>query len=98
MLIFEHGWRPTDDSMNNVCSTACCSDFLVPNYFETSLNEIEAKKMLDVKFDDGGKVVYIAEEVSSGLLEMWAMGPIAGIAGLIVLLTGAIVFRGALGP
>ena len=84
--------------MNNVFSTACSSDFLVPDYFETSLKEIEARKMSDVTFDDGAKVVYIAEEVSSGLLETWAMGPIAGIAGLIVLLTGAIVFRGALGP
>ena len=53
--------------------------------------------MSDIKFNDV-KVVYIAKEVLSRLLETWAMGPIAGITGLIVLLMGALVFCRALGP
>ena len=56
MLIFEHGWQPADDSMNNVFSTACSLVFLVPNYFEMSLKEIEAQKIYNIKFNDKSNV------------------------------------------
>ncbi|KAL7536950.1 hypothetical protein ACHAXR_007506 [Thalassiosira sp. AJA248-18] len=84
-------------SMNNVFSTACNSDFLVPEYFETSLKEIEARNPADLKFKELEKVIYVTEE-SASRLDSWALGPVAGIAGLIVLLMGAFVFRRALGP
>ena len=38
------GGRPADDSLGNVFSTACSLEFLVPDYFETSVKEIEARK------------------------------------------------------
>jgi hypothetical protein len=92
------GGRPVADisSLTNVYSTACSAGSGLPDYFETSLKEIEARSVGDVKFKEVGSVTYLAEE-SRGL-ESWAMGPIAGIAGLIVLLAGAFVFRRALGP
>jgi len=85
-------------SLNNVFSTACSSGFLAPDYFETDLKEIQALKVSDVEFNQKvGNVVYITEEDVGGL-QSWAMGPVAGIAGLIVLLLGVLVFRRALGP
>jgi len=84
-------------SMGNVFSTACQSDFLVPDYFETSLQEIEARDLSDVKFESRDAVVFVTEESRSGI-DSWAVGPIAAIAGFIILLMGAFVFRRALGP
>lgn len=85
-------------SLNNVFSTACSGGFLAPDYFETDLKEIQALKVSDVEFNQKvGNVVYITEEDVGGL-QSWAMGPVAGIAGLIVLLLGVLVFRRALGP
>lgn len=84
--------------VDGVFSTACSSGFLTPEYFETDLKDIQARKVSEVEVNGvGGEVVYIAEGGGSGL-EPWAMGPVAGIAGLIVLLIGALVFRRALGP
>ena len=76
--------------MNNIFSKACSSDFLVPDYFETSLKEIEACKVSKVKFEGSNKVVYVAKDDNGGGLESWATGPIAGIVGLIVLLMGIV--------
>ncbi len=42
-------------------------------------------------------MVYVRKE-SRGQLATWALGPVAGIVGLIVLLIGTLVFRRALGP
>lgn len=86
-------------STEDVFSTACSSGFLAPDYFETDLQDIQAKKVTEVKLKGNalGGVKYTAMEDAGGL-EPWAMGPVAGIAGLIVLLTGALVFRRALGP
>ena len=80
--------------MTNVFSTACSSQMLVPEYFETSLKEIETLDISEVK-KFFGDVTYLA---SDGGLDSWAVGPVAGLAGLIVLLMGAFVFRRALGP
>jgi len=85
------------ESMSNVFSTACQSDFLVPDYFESSLSEIVARKVSDIKFGDRDEILFVAQEARSGI-DSWAMGPIAAIAGLIILLMGAFVFRRALGP
>mmetsp|Transcript_33036 Transcript_33036/g.69326 ORF Transcript_33036/g.69326 Transcript_33036/m.69326 type:complete len:604 (-) Transcript_33036:674-2485(-) len=83
---------------DDVFSTACSSGFLAPDYFETDLKEIQALKVSEVEFKQKvGNVVYIAEEDAGGL-QSWAMGPVAGIAGLILLLLGVLVFRRALGP
>jgi len=85
-------------SLDNVFSTACSSGFLAPDYFETDLKEIQALKVSNVEFNQKlGNVVYIAES-DDGRMQPWAMGPVAGIAGLIVLLLGVLVFRRALGP
>ena len=77
----------------NVFSTACSSDFLVPQYFETSLKEIETRELSEVQ-----KLFGDATYVASDGLDSWAMGPVAGLSGLIILLMGAFVFRRALGP
>ena len=52
------------------------------------------RRVLDVKFRERDEIVFVAEEARSGI-DSWAMGPIAG---LIVLLMGAFVFRRALVP
>ena len=91
------GGRPTTtggvSSNGNVFSTACSSDFLVPPYFETSLKEIETREISEVQ-----KLFGDATYDASDGLDSWAMGPVAGLSGLIILLTGAFVFRRALGP
>ena len=88
--------------LDKVFSTACSTGVLAPEYFKSDLKEIRARKVSEVSsLKDaggvGGNVLYIAEEDAGGL-ESWAMGPVAAIAGLIVLLVGALVFRRALGP
>lgn len=86
------------EQRGDVFSTACSSDLLVPEYFETNLKEIEARDLSGLgAFGDRGDVTYLAEE-SRGALDAWAVGPVAAVAGLIVLLMGAFVFRRALGP
>ena len=91
------GGRPTTtggvSSNGNVFSTACSSDFLVPQYFETSLKEIETRELSEVQ-----KLFGDATYDASDGLDSWAMGPVAGLSGLIILLMGAFVFRRALGP
>ena len=81
--------------MDNVFSSACSTDLLVPEYFETSLHEVGAR---DAKnpFGGLGPVVYGAKE-ESRLLQDWTVGPVAGLTGLIVLLAGLFVFRCVLG-
>ena len=78
----------------NVYSTACSSQLLVPEYFETGLKDIETLDVSEVK-NFFGDVTYLA---SDGGLDSWAVGPVAAIAGLIILLIGAFLFRRALGP
>jgi len=84
-------------SRDNVFSTACSSNLLVPEYFETSLKEIEAKKVEDVVFFKPKEITYYEEEYDP-VFESWAVGPVAAIAGLIVLLAGFLLFRRALRP
>mmetsp|Transcript_1786 Transcript_1786/g.3618 ORF Transcript_1786/g.3618 Transcript_1786/m.3618 type:complete len:774 (-) Transcript_1786:263-2584(-) len=93
------GARPVDglEALDNVYSTACSTQASLPDYFETSLKEIKARKVTEVASFGSNNVVFVREEDKGGL-EPWAMGPVAGIAGLIVLLVGALVFRRALGP
>ena len=93
------GGRPVSTSggeIKNVFSTACSSDFLVPQYFETSLKDIETRDLSEVQKWANG-VTFLSSDDSSGL-DSWAMGPVAGLTGLIVLLMGVLVFRRALGP
>jgi len=82
-------------SRDNIFSTACSSNHLVPEYFETSLQAIEAKKVEDVVFFKPKEITYYEEEYDP-LFELWAVGPVAAIAGLIVLLVGFLLFRRAL--
>jgi len=80
------------NSMDNVYSTACSTELFVPQYFETSLKEVKAR--------DASSVTELGIVVTSndGILESWAVGPVAFVAGLIVLLIGLFVFRRAIGP
>ena len=92
------GGRPVSTSggeIKNVFSTACSSDFLVPPYFETSLKDIETRDLSEVQKWVSG-VTFLSSDDSG--LDSWAMGPVAGLTGLIVLLMGVFVFRRALGP
>jgi len=92
------GGRPANvqdsSNINNVFSTACSTNTFVPDYFET-IKEVEARSSKDLN-SVFGDIIYVAEDGSG--LDSWAMGPVAGIAGLIVMLMGAFVFRRALGP
>ncbi|KAL7532453.1 hypothetical protein ACHAWF_004141 [Thalassiosira exigua] len=93
------GGRVTDISeleQGDVFSTACSSDLKVPEYFETSLKEIEARRV-EVKAGPSIGALTFTEGNSGGLAP-WAAGPVAGLSGLVVLLAGAFVFRRALGP
>mmetsp|Transcript_33334 Transcript_33334/g.80621 ORF Transcript_33334/g.80621 Transcript_33334/m.80621 type:complete len:774 (-) Transcript_33334:271-2592(-) len=94
--------KPSDISAPNsglkTFSTACSSNFLVPDYFEKSLKEIEARDLSEVGFADRDMSARSSDEERAGGLKPWAMGPVAGLAGLIVLLAGALVFRRAIGP
>jgi hypothetical protein len=83
-------------SLDNIYSTACSSDLKLPDKFETSLKEIEARSTDDLGLKISNNIK--AAEESSGGMEAWATGPVAAIAGMIVLLMGAFVFRRALGP
>ena len=87
--------RPANDigSMNNVFSTACSSEELLPEYFETSLKEIGT---VEVANSDGMPTEYVA--IGDDGMAPWAMGPVAAITGLIIILMGAFVFRRAIGP
>ena len=86
------------DSLDDVFSTACDSGALVPQYFETELAEIKAFEGSEARFwEVFSGVEYIDEEVARRL-DDWAVGPVAGIAGLIVLLAVLFVFRRTLGP
>jgi len=89
----KRGQKKDLDEMDNVYSTACGAELLVPDYFETSLKEVGAR---DAKDPFKGFTVTIRAE-EARLLADWAVGPVAGIAGLIVLLAGFFVFRRALG-
>ena len=76
-------------------SKACSSNKVLPIYFETSLKEIEAKSIREVRVGGDEMIIFANEDRA---LEGWAMGPVAAIAGLIALLVGAFVFRRAIGP
>mmetsp|Transcript_4969 Transcript_4969/g.10434 ORF Transcript_4969/g.10434 Transcript_4969/m.10434 type:complete len:883 (+) Transcript_4969:271-2919(+) len=82
---------------DSVFRTACAQGNNLPNYFETSLKQIQARQVseLDSLADYSDSIIYMNEEAR---LESWAMGPIAALAGMIVLLMGAFVFRRAMGP
>lgn len=81
---------------NNIYSTACSTDLFVPQYFETSLKEIGARDVND-PFEQLYNVVSYAQK-EGGMLESWAIGPVAGLAGMIMLLLGLLLFRRAIGP
>lgn len=80
---------------NNLFSVACAQEKVLPPYFETSLKEIEAKDIAEVRFQEVGPVDDVDE---GGPLPQWALGPVAANAGLIALLVGAFIFRRAIGP
>jgi hypothetical protein len=86
----------SDVSSLDTYSTACSSALKLPDKFETSLKEIEARSTDDLGLKIGN-IIMAAEESGSGM-DAWATGPVAAIAGLIVLLMGGFVFRRALGP
>ena len=75
---------------------SCAEARMLPSYFETSLKELKARKVSEVKAELYG-VEYVANENRGGLAP-WAIGPVAGFTGLIALLMGVFVFRRALGP
>ena len=77
-------------------STACSSALKLPDKFETSLKELEARSTDDLGLKISNNIM--AVEDSSGGMDAWATGPVAAIAGLIALLMGGFVFRRALGP
>mmetsp|Transcript_16993 Transcript_16993/g.24003 ORF Transcript_16993/g.24003 Transcript_16993/m.24003 type:complete len:740 (+) Transcript_16993:138-2357(+) len=81
--------------MGGVFRQSCSENNILPSYFETSLKELKARKVSEVKAELYGDV-YVASE-NRGLAS-WAIGPVAGFAGMIALLMGVFVFRRALGP
>jgi hypothetical protein len=81
--------------MGGVFRQSCAEAKFLPSYFETSLKELKARKVSEVKAELYGDV-YVANE-NRGLAS-WAIGPVAGFAGMIALLIGVFVFRRALGP
>jgi hypothetical protein len=81
--------------MGGVFRQSCAEAKFLPSYFETSLKELKARKVSEVKAELYGDV-YVANE-NRGLAS-WAIGPVAGFAGMIALLMGVFVFRRALGP
>ena len=81
--------------MGGVFRQSCAEDKFLPSYFETSLKELKARKVSEVKAELYGDL-YVASE-NRGLAS-WAIGPVAGFAGMIALLMGVFVFRRALGP
>ena len=81
--------------MEGVFRQSCAEAKFLPSYFETSLKELKARKVSEVKAELYGDV-YVANE-NRGLAS-WAIGPVAGFAGMIALLMGVFVFRRALGP
>ena len=82
--------------MGGVFRQSCSENNVLPSYFETSLKELKARKVSEVKDELYGKRVYEASE-NRGLAS-WAIGPVAGFAGMIALLMGVFVFRRAIGP
>lgn len=82
--------------MGGVFRQSCSENNILPSYFETSLKELKARKVSEVKAELYGDV-YVASENRGGLAS-WAIGPVAGFAGMIALLMGVFVFRRALGP
>jgi len=81
--------------MGGIFRQTCAESKFLPSYFETSLKELKARKVSEVKAELYGDV-YVANE-NRGLAS-WAIGPVAGFAGMIALLMGVFVFRRALGP
>lgn len=87
-------------SLDNVFSKACSSGFLAPVYFETHLADVqlgkasEAKPWVKHKWNGGDDIISTTEAVA---LDSWAIGSVAVVTGLILLLTGLLVFRRALG-
>ena len=81
--------------VGGVFRQSCAESKFLPSYFETSLKELKARKVSEVKAELYGDV-YVASE-NRGLAS-WAIGPVAGFAGMIALLMGVFVFRRALGP
>lgn len=81
--------------VGGVFRQSCAEAKFLPSYFETSLKELKARKVSEVKAELYGDV-YVANE-NRGLAS-WAIGPVAGFAGMIALLIGVFVFRRALGP
>jgi hypothetical protein len=92
------GSRPNresgSDDVSSVYRTTCAAGDSLPEIFETSLKEIEARKVSEVQFSMD-TAIYMNEE---SRLESWAMGPVAGLSGMIAMLMGVFVFRRALGP
>jgi len=82
--------------VGGVFRQSCAESKFLPSYFETSLKELKARKVSEVKAELYGDV-YVASENRGGLAS-WAIGPVAGFAGMIALLMGVFVFRRALGP
>ncbi|KAL7466002.1 hypothetical protein ACHAXS_007637 [Conticribra weissflogii] len=82
---------------DSVFRTACAEGNNLPDYFETSLKQIEARRASDLDALRGysDSIVYVNDDAR---LESWAMGPVAALAGMIALLAGAFVFRRAMGP
>mmetsp|Transcript_9352 Transcript_9352/g.13912 ORF Transcript_9352/g.13912 Transcript_9352/m.13912 type:complete len:722 (+) Transcript_9352:128-2293(+) len=82
--------------VGGVFRQSCAESKFLPSYFETSLKELKARKVSEVKAELYGDL-YVASENRGGLAS-WAIGPVAGFAGMIALLMGVFVFRRALGP
>ena len=76
---------------------SCAESKVLPSYFETSLKELKARDVAEVKAELYGDGLVVASEYR-GRLAQWAIGPVAGFAGMIALLMGVFVFRRALGP
>jgi len=91
----ERGSKKDTSMMDNVYSKACSTDLFVPQYFETSLKEVGARDTGSLVEQLENAVVYPPDY---GILKSWAIGPVAFVAGLIVLLIGIFVFRRAVGP
>ena len=83
------------DDATAVYRTACADGNDLPEYFETSLRDVEARPASAWDFRPAESVLRLSE---GARLRSWAAGPVAGLAGTIALLMGTFVFRRAVGP